>query len=103
MEIVIQRKNYLLQQTFHKKFYHFNRNSRLRSVKQKNDPVGLPESESDKKIRLPLHQKKNSDFSPTPHETEKKSDSDSTKKLPTPPKKLRLITTPTPQPCSLPW
>jgi len=83
MEIVIQRKNYLLQQTFHKKFYHFNRNSRLRSVKQKNDPVGLPESESDKKIRLPLHQKK----TPTSVRLHMKRKKNPT---PTPPKNFRL-------------
>ena len=57
MEIIVQSKNSLFQQKFHKKLYHFNRNSQLRSVTQKNDPIGLPESESDNKIRLWLHPK----------------------------------------------
>jgi len=57
MEIMVQSKNSLFQQKFHKKLRHFNRNSQLRSVTQKNDPIGLPESESDNKIRLWLHTK----------------------------------------------
>jgi len=32
MEIVVYSKNYLFQQKFQKKLYHFNRNSQLRSV-----------------------------------------------------------------------
>jgi len=32
MEIVVHSKNYLFQQKFQKKLYHFNRNSQLRSV-----------------------------------------------------------------------
>jgi len=32
IEIAVQSKNSLFQQKFHKKLYHFNRNSQLRSV-----------------------------------------------------------------------
>jgi len=35
MEIVVPSKNSLFQQKFHKKLYHFNRNSQLTSVMQK--------------------------------------------------------------------
>jgi len=33
MKIVVHSKNSLLQQKFHKKLYHFNRNSQLRSAR----------------------------------------------------------------------
>jgi len=43
----------LFQQEFQKKLYHSNRNSQFWSVCHvKNDPIGHPESESDKNIRL---------------------------------------------------
>jgi len=32
MEIVVHSKNSLFEQKFHKKLYHYNRNSQLRSV-----------------------------------------------------------------------
>ena len=48
MEIVVHSKKYLFQQKFQKKLYHFNRNSQFKSD-VKNDPIGHPESESDKK------------------------------------------------------
>jgi len=47
MEIVVHSKKSLFQQKFQKKLYHFKRNSQW-----KNDAVGHPELESDKKIRL---------------------------------------------------
>jgi len=34
MEIVVQSKNFMFQQKFHKKLYQSNRNSQLRSVMQ---------------------------------------------------------------------
>jgi len=45
MEIVVHSKNSLFQQKFYEKLYHFNRNSHLTSVMQKNDPIGLPKSD----------------------------------------------------------
>jgi len=44
MEIVVQSKNSLFQQKFHTKLY-ISTGIQLRSVMQKNDPIGLPESE----------------------------------------------------------
>ena len=32
MEIVVHSKNYLFQQKFQKKFYHFNKNTQFRSA-----------------------------------------------------------------------
>jgi len=52
MDIVAHSKKSLFQQKFHKKLYHFHRH--FQRVWCKYDTVGLPESESDKKIRLRL-------------------------------------------------
>ena len=54
MEIVVHSKKSLFQQKFHKKLYHFNRNSQFWKCDVKNGPVGHPESDSNKKIRLRL-------------------------------------------------
>jgi len=82
MEIVVHSKKPLFQQTIRRKLYHFNKNPLPRSVMSKNDPLGLPESESDKEIRHRLLV-----LNPSL----------------TPPKNLQLITTPTLDPTPQSW
>jgi len=40
MKIVVHSKNFLFQEKFHKKLYHFNSNSQL-ECDAKNDPIGV--------------------------------------------------------------
>jgi len=56
MEIVEYSNNYLYQQTFQKKWYHFNRNAQLSNVMQEMIQLDF-QSESDKKIRPRFHPK----------------------------------------------
>ena len=82
MEIVVHSKKSLFQQKFQKKLYLFNSNSPNPNLRVwcKNDPIGHLDSESDKKVRLPLVLGIRIRLHP------KTSDS------------LRLFTTPIPQP-----
>jgi len=54
MEIVVHSKKSLFQQKFQKNLCNFNRNSQFKSVMQKNEPIGLPESVFFVRLRFPV-------------------------------------------------